>query len=229
MSRISACSSAIKRFGRLSIFLHALFSVNLFIPVLHAQEAQEPVAHRTESEFAQITGRSVGALHIYGYADNTQLEFAGIQYVRNSFRRIGPVRLDYMAEVIPVIRLHEPANYNQFAQPIGKQQTTIYGSDYVPTGGRLFLFPSWRVSPFFTGASGVAYFHAPILSPQGTKLNFSAEFGSGLEATLSSHLGLRAGYSVFHLSNGNTGVHNPALDTNFVYASLVYRMHWRGQ
>jgi Lipid A 3-O-deacylase (PagL) len=229
MSHVPAGSSVHMRFGRLSISICALISVSLFIPVLHAQDTQEPVVHRTESEFAQITGRSVGALHIYGYADNTQLEFAGIQYVRNSFHRIGPIRVDYMAEVIPVIRLHEPANYNQYAQPIGKQQTTIYGADYVPIGARLFLFPRARVSPFFTGAGGVAYFHSRILSPQATRLNFCAEFGCGLEATLNSRMGLRAGYSVFHLSNGNTGEHNPALDTNFVYAALVYRLHWRGR
>ena len=220
----SACAPAKGPSRRDLLKMLALSLLFMLTPVLRAQV--EPEASKTiESEFAVIGGRSVGALHIYGYADECQVGLAGLQYVRHSFGNIGPVRVDYMGEVIPVIALREPAAFDIYNNPATKQQTTIYGADIVPAGARLFLFPRARLNPYFVGAGGLAFFASPILSPGGTKLNFTAEFGTGAQYEVSNRLGLRLGYSVFHLSNGNTGRHNPALDNNFVYAAVVYRMH----
>lgn len=198
--------------------------------MVHGQAMNMPEKTKTvDTEIAQITGRSVGVLHIYGYADDCQLQVTGIQYVRHSFGHIGPVRVDYMGEVMPLIRLHEPALYDRFNNPIGKRQQTIYGGDIAPAGARLLLFPRARLRPYFTGAGGVAYFSSPILSPQATRLNFSAEFGTGFQYRVNDRMQMRAGYSVFHLSNGNTGSHNPALDTNFIYVAMIFKQKpiWR--
>jgi hypothetical protein len=176
-----------------------------------------------DQELAAIGGGSIGSLHIYGYADDCHVQLFGLQYVRHSFGRIGPVRVDYMGEVIPMIRLREPAAYDQYNNPATKAERTIYGWDAVPAGARLFLFPNARLNPYFVGAGGVAYFGSPILSPGGTKLNFSAEFGTGFQYEASERVGIRLGFSVFHLSNGNTGQHNPALDNNLIYGGVAYR------
>jgi hypothetical protein len=149
----------------------------------------------------------------------------GMQYVRNSFGHFGWMRIDYMAEVILLIELMEPAHYDQFANPVGPERTTIDGADVVPAGARLLFAPHSRWKPYLVGAGGVAYFSSPILSPQATRLNFSAEFGGGLQVEVSQHTGLRFGYSAFHLSNGNTGQHNPALDTNLIYIATVFHLH----
>jgi hypothetical protein len=186
---------------------------------------QSPPANTkvVDQELAAIGGGSVGSLHIYGYADDCQVQLFGLQYVRHSFGHIGPVRVDYMGEVIPMIRLREPAAYDQYNNPATKAERTIYGWDVVPAGARLFLFPKARLSPYFVGAGGVSYFASPILSPGGTKLNFSAEFGMGFQYEASERLGIRVGYSAFHLSNGDTGQHNPALDNNLIYGAVAYR------
>jgi len=198
--------------------------------MVHGQALDMPAKTKTvDSEIADITGRSVGALHIYGYADDCQLQVTGLQYVRHSFGHIGPVRVDYMGEVMPLITLHQPARFNHLLQSVGKQQQTIYGGDIAPAGARLLLFPRARLRPYFTGAGGVAFFGSPILSPKATRLNFSAEFGAGFQYRINDRMQMRAGYSVFHLSNGDTGSHNPALDTNFIYVAMVFKQKpiWR--
>lgn len=183
----------------------------------------------TPSEVATIGGRTVGALHIFGYAEDCSLSMFGIQYVRNSFGHRSWIRIDYMAEVIPLIQLTEPAHYDQYANPVGTEKTTIDGADIVPAGARLLFAPESRWKPYLVGAGGVAYFSSPILSPQATRVNFSAEFGGGLQVEINQRAGLRFGYSTFHLSNGNTGHHNPALDTNLIYIGTVFHLHARGE
>lgn len=187
-----------------------------------------PVKQSTPSEVATIGGRTVGALHIFGYAEDCSLQLVGMQYVRNSFGHFGWMRIDYMAEVIPLIQLSEPAHYDKYANPVGTEKTTINGADVVPAGARLLFAPESRWKPYLAGAGGVAYFSSPILSPRATRLNFSAEFGGGLQVEINQRTGLRFGYSTFHLSNGNTGHHNPALDTNLIYVGTVLHLHVRG-
>jgi opacity protein-like surface antigen len=207
------------KFGAVCLVLALSFGI---APIVRGQSAPEAI-HVVDQEFAAVGGGSVGSLHIYGYADDCQVQFAGFQYVRHSFGHIGPVRVDYMSEVIPQLRLREPAAYDQYNNPATKAERTIDGWDVVPAGARLFLFPKARLNPYFVGAGGVAYFRSPILSPEGTKLNFSAEFGMGFQYEASERLGIRVGYSAFHLSNGDTGQHNPALDNNFIYGGVAYR------
>jgi Lipid A 3-O-deacylase (PagL) len=188
-----------------------------------------PVSKFSPSEVASIGGRTVGALHIFGYAEDCSLRMVGFQYVRNSFGHFSWIRIDYMAEVIPLIQLTEPALYDQYANPVGTEKTTINGADVVPAGARLLFAPESRWKPYLVGAGGVAYFSSPILSPQATRLNFSAEFGGGVQVEINQRAGLRFGYSTFHLSNGNTGQHNPALDTNLIYIGTVFHLRARGE
>lgn len=137
------------------------------------------------------------------------------------------MQVDYLADVIPLIVLHQPTKYDANARPLTKEQATVYGTDIVPAGARLLFRSEARLKPYLMGAGGVSYFSQRLFSPGATRLNFSAEFGTGFQYELNSRVGVRFGYSVFHLSNGDTGHHNPAFDTNLLYAAVTYHLHSR--
>ena len=85
------------------------------------------------------------------------------------------------------------------------------------------MFEIYRETEY-TGRYRVVYFTDRVISPEGERLNFTAEFGAGAQMTLTDRLGLRAGYSLFHVSNGDRGRRNPGLDTNMIYVAAVFEL-----
>lgn len=53
-------------------------------------------------------------------------------------------------------------------------------------------------------------------------MNFSAQFGIGLQYRLDQHRELRLGYSLYHFSNGDIGRSNPGLDSGLIYTVLSF-------
>ena len=55
-------------------------------------------------------------------------------------------------------------------------------------------------------------------------MNFSAQFGGGVEMSVSPRLNLRLGYSDFHFSNGDIVAKNPGIDFMYINAGLSYKL-----
>jgi hypothetical protein len=66
-----------------------------------------------------------------------------------------------------------------------------------------------------------------VLSSEGTHLQFSAEFGTGIQKALTNRIGFRLAYNDFHFSNGNIGRHNPGIDFMQAQAGLTWRLGGR--
>ena len=50
---------------------------------------------------------------------------------------------------------------------------------------------------------------------------------AGVQIKVRPHTQLSFGYSLYHFSNGDIGVRNPALDSNFIYSTLNFDFHRR--
>jgi hypothetical protein len=206
--------------GRL--FLLALLACAPAGRLLSAQEippAQRPI----EKEVAFECGSSVGNIQIFAYAEDRRINPCGVEVDRHSWGGFLTARVDYVAELLPMVLLTGPAKYSASSQPLTTAHQTQYGAGLSPVGVRLLWRRDKGFKPYLMGKGGVLYFVDRALSPKATHLNFSAQFGAGIEERLSPRLDLRLGAGDFHFSNGDIAARNPGIDFATLSVSLGYR------
>ena len=189
---------------------------------LKARAQTEPTeAAAPKSEINIVSGSSVGSIHLFGYADNREISLFGVRYFRPMGHFIAS-RFDYVTEVLPVVLLRGPSKYGADSRTLTSERTVSYGADITPIGARLLWRSGKLWKPYLLGDGGLLYFKQRALSTRGTHLNFSAEFGAGIQFNLRSQNQLSIGYSLYHFSNGDTGARNPALDSNLIYTAITF-------
>ena len=195
----------------------------LLLPNLRAlgQEAGRP-----EEEIGIVAGHSVGSIHLFGYADNREINVFGVQFAHPMGHFLN-ARFDYMTEFIPVFVLSEPKEYGADSRALDSDRRFVHGTGVSPIGARILWRPHSAWKPYLLGRGGILYFNDRVLSTKGTHLQFLAEFGAGVQIKVRPHTQLSFGYSLYHFSNGDIGVRNPALDSNFIYSTLTFDLHRR--
>lgn len=101
-------------------------------------------------------------------------------------------------------------------------------------GLQFALRTSWRWQPFFDVDGGLLAFTHDIPLPYTRRVNMTLDFGPGALIHLRGNNAVRAGFWVFHFSNGSTAPHhwNPGFDGLMLYVSYTYRhfsphhLHW---
>jgi len=101
---------------------------------------------------------------------------------------------------------------------------------------RWYLYQSNTTKLFFQYGAGISYSMKRFPSTgtgweadtgrTGTKFNFLAKYGVGMEIQFKKQLSLQYGVRHFHLSNGNiAGIkRNPSHDSNAFFAGFIYRL-----
>jgi opacity protein-like surface antigen len=207
----------------LHYFILGLAASCLFTPQLtRSQQVASAPKRSPESEIAFIGGNSVGNVHYFAFADNRRISAFGVEYDRHSFGRLLGSQFDYVAELLPVVLLNEPAQYDVNSLALTKARQIKYGANFAPVGLRMMWRENRSLKLYAVGKGGFMYFKDRVLSSESTKLNFSVQFGVGVEKTLSPRLGLRLGYSDLHFSNGNIARKNPGIDLMYFNAGLAY-------
>lgn len=176
-----------------------------------------------KSELQIEYGQSVGNMHLFAYAENRKIHIAGIEYDRHCFGRLFKADFNYMAEVLPLVLMDEPAQYGTNGKALTFARRQRYGGGFTPLGLRLLWRRPGQFQPYFNVKGGFLFFRDPVLSSDGTRMNFSAEFSLGIERAVTHRIGFRAGYSDFHISNGNIGQHNPGIDFMHFNGALTLR------
>lgn len=189
--------------------------------------AQERIPAPKRSPDPQIViegGTSVGNIHVFAYAEGRRVNPLGIEYDRHSWGGLLGARVDYVAEFLPVVLLNEPAQYGADSRALTTARQTHYGIGFSPVGVRLLWRRNRSLKPYLIGKGGLLYFKDHVLSPQASKLNFSAQFGGGMQTTLRPGMDLRLGYTDFHFSNGDISARNPGIDLMYLNAGLVFHL-----
>ncbi|HEV2483985.1 MAG TPA: acyloxyacyl hydrolase [Terracidiphilus sp.] len=194
-----------------------------FVGLQPAHAQTNPVKAFPESEIAIEGGGSFGNYHLFAYAEDRRVYTSGIEYDRHSWGGFLNARVDYVAEILPVVLLSEPAQYKYDSTALTTAHQLKYGADISPIGVRLLWRRNNAFKPYLISKGGVAYFKERVMSPGDTHLQFVAQFGGGMEQTLARRLELRAGISEFHISNGNISASNPGVDLIYVYSALSYK------
>ena len=144
------------------------------------------------------------------------------------------IKLRYILDLIPIAVLNYPrARPFQTAAntvEIVRDRKTVYGLGFAPGSLQLNFRNRKKYQPFIGGGLGFMYLTQVTpdlrtpLQPRatGAKLNYTADFGAGLEIGLKKNRNFIVGYKYHHLSNLYTGNMNVGYNSNFIYAGMNF-------
>lgn len=101
-----------------------------------------------------------------------------------------------------------------------RRRTTV-GFGVQPVNFRFIFLPDSRLKPFAQVGAGILLTNNAIPVPAGKPLNFTGDFGGGIQYFTSRRRAITFGYKYFHISNGNIGgrINNPGYNANVFYFS----------
>ncbi len=141
--------------------------------------------------------------------------------------RLGPVRLHYVAQVLPLVRLSGVERYGTLATSVSTfyvitGRAPAWGIGVVPLGLDLDARLGRRVRLGVGAGAGIAGFsqHVPVAASR--QRAFTAEWGTRLRVDLDRGRALQLGYRWKHTSNGLTAWENPGIDSRMLSAGLSW-------
>jgi Lipid A 3-O-deacylase (PagL) len=143
--------------------------------------------------------------------------------------RLGPLRLRYSAQLLPVMVLSNVEAYQRIVEPTvttyvigGKARAT--GIGIVPLGLDLAADLGARVRVQAGVGIGITRFsqHVPVAG--GRQRNFSAEWDGTLMIRAWRQHSAQIGVRWKHISNGLTAYENPGIDNRMIFAGFSWRV-----
>jgi hypothetical protein len=195
-----------------------------------AEEDTQPAITPPASPAAEIAFEyesSFGHSHVEAGSWWSYLHVAGFEYDRHSWGNFIGARMDYVAEILPVALLRQPAVEDEYGDPLSHNFTTVPGLAISPVGLRMLWRDGKFFKPFFTAKGGVVAFTHKALSPDGAYLNFTLQETLGAEVRITHAWELRSGLGELHFSNARQVPSNPGLDEMMYSLGLSYRLHSR--
>jgi hypothetical protein len=223
------------RFNRLSI----LTALCLLAPqLLWAQKTEATVSQPVTSDLFVEGYAALGGFKFAGGASNALDFTGGLEYDRHSLgSHLNPVgvrmssvgklaraRLDYSAEILPMVLLREPAVADQWGDPLSTARKTLFGMGFSPLGFRMLWLSNRAVKPYWSVKLGGVVFTQKALSSTATYANFSIQSSLGTQIRLTQQADLRMGFEFFHFSNGYVNGSNPGLDTLGINFGINYHL-----
>lgn len=185
-------------------------------------EARKPARQPVESEIIAEGEGSFGHYRLLASADSSKLYESGMEYDRHSWGYFLNARMDYVAEVLPVVLLSQPIKADVWGDQLAPPKQELYGIGFSPIGFRMMWLRNKPIKPYFLVKGGMLIFDKKALSPDAAYANFSFQVGLGIQARLTRTLDLRAGYADIHFSNGFIVPSNPGIDVMSCNAGLSY-------
>jgi hypothetical protein len=190
---------------------------------------QETPAAKTppESEIAFEGLNCFGHFHIFADSWWSYLRVGGVEYDRNSWGRFIGARMDYVAEILPVVILQQPSKTDEWGDPLSLGHTTVPGLGISPVGLRMTWRDGKNWKPFYVIKGGIIGFTQKALSVNGAYENLSLQQSIGMQFRLTDRWDFRAGIEHFHFSDGFVVPSNPGLDVMAYTGALVYHLRKR--
>lgn len=177
-----------------------------------------------ESELIAEGEGSFGHYHIFAYSWWSELYTGGIEYDRHTWDYFLKAQMDWVAEVLPVAILRQPADTDVFGDPLSQSRVINPGLGIYPVGLRM----KWRYDkgwqPYFIIKGGMLFFTQKALSKDAAHQNFSLQMGLGMQRRLTKRFDMRVGYEDIHFSDAFMVPSNPGLDVMAYDGGIVYRL-----
>jgi hypothetical protein len=184
--------------------------------------AQEP----PESNVIYESLVSYGHYKIFASGSGVKLYTSGVEYDRHSWGYFLHARMDYAAEVLPVVLLSEAKNSDVWGTPLkGSPREMVPGFGFSPLGFRMVWMDGRRIQPFLVEKAGMIVFPKKVLSSQATYENFSLQETTGVLVRVNDRMDLRLGlFGDFHFSNAFMVPSNPGVDVMNASLGVSYRL-----
>ncbi|HEY6488643.1 MAG: acyloxyacyl hydrolase [Terracidiphilus sp.] len=165
-----------------------------------------------QNELIAESLNSFGHFHIFAFTWWSYLNVAGVEYDRHSWGKAFGARLDYVAEVLPVVILRQPTKTDVWGDPFSLSHKTVPGLGISPIGLRILWRDGKRFKPYYTIKGGMIGFTQKAISNYASYEDFSLQQSVGIQFRLTDRYDFRAGVSDFHFSNGFIVPNNPGID-----------------
>ncbi|MGC2164102.1 MAG: acyloxyacyl hydrolase [Silvibacterium sp.] len=154
----------------------------------------------------------------------------GVEYDRHSWGHFLKSQMDYVAEVLPYVRLSQPAVSDFWGNAKSPNQEVVHGLSVSPFGMR-FLWRSDKViKPYVSGKLGAIAFTKKAFSQSASYANFNVQAAFGTQIKLTQRIDLRVEpFAFFHVSNGYLAASNPGMDELASRYGITYHLGKPGQ
>src|ERR1044072_1223407 len=171
---------------------------------------------RAATELGFWGGGSLSGTALTGTAEQTRLGLIAFRSAR-VISRGDNLAFKYTLDV-PFAQMSFPPAQAAGAQPNGPAQLaerrTITGAGLSPVGFQVNFRRRERVQPFVQASGGFLYFGERVPDRDGAQLNFTTDFGGGVQWKAGSARAWTVGYRYHHVTNNyRVGVH-PGFDSN---------------
>src|SRR5437762_1179690 len=134
------------------------------------------------------------------------------------------VAFEWTIDVIPVAVLSNPRPEVTPSGPgffvTSLVRHSVYGFGAAPIGLKFNFRRNRRVQPFGQATGGFLYFSRQAPVDDSSRFNFTFDFSGGLQIVNSTRRSFTIGYKYQHISNANTGIFNPGVDVQMVFAAF---------
>jgi len=168
---------------------------------------------------------SYGNYKIFAGGTDCKLYTAGVEYDRHSWGYMLKARVDYVAEVLPVLLLWEPDKADIWGNPKSTSHHLVPGVGFSPIGARWIWRDGKAWKPYLMAKGGMVLFTEKVISSQSTYESFSLQSSTGLQIRLNPRIDLRLGlFGDFHFSNAFIVPVNPGLDVMNASVGISYHL-----
>jgi hypothetical protein len=189
-----------------------------------------PAKPPVESEITVSGMVPYGDDEIFGAAIRCTVYTVELEYDRHSWGHLGKARLDYVAEMLPVVFLSQPAKADFWGNPLSPNQELAHGLGISPFGFRILWRSNKAIKPFLVGNAGAIAFTQKAFSPNSSYANFNFQGDFGFEIRLTDRVELRVDPLVyFHVSNGYLPASNPGMDQVAAKMGISYHLGRQGE
>lgn len=157
-----------------------------------------------------------------GRTPDARFGIVAFRYARR-FNFSDSVNVKYTADVVPAAFLNYPDIELTVGPPfIVPTRPMRYAFGVAPLGGQLNFRPRKKYQPFLGMSGGLLYMNKRTPNFSGTRFQYTADVGGGVEIRLKDKKALTLGYKYYHISNGNRGLSNPGFDNNLFYVGYTF-------
>ena len=165
-------------------------------------------------------GISFDAPTLIGKIPSARFGEVGLRYGR-VLAASRSVAFEWTIDAIPVsiisnerlIRTSSP-----FLFAVGRR--SVYGFGVAPIGLKFNFRRNRRVQPFGQATGGFLYFSDQVPDLNTSQFNFTFDFSGGVQVVNSNRRSFAVGYKYQHISNGYTGIYNPGVDVQMIFAGF---------
>lgn len=184
-----------------------------------SQSSAEGIQKR-DNEWGIWGGLSFNSPTWIGSTENANFGSVGLRYGRVLLAS-KTVAFEWTIDAIPLSILANDhfAGFSPAGVPTFTRKS-VYGAGAAPIGLKFNFRRHRRVQPFGHATGGFLYFSEQVPDLNTSQFNFTFDFSGGVQIVSQNRRSFTVGYKYQHISNGYTGIYNPGVDVQMIFAGF---------